>query len=236
MLCAADLGMSPVKGAAFRRPSLNPLHAPCLLWCCVCPTTSCAAPVLLLPQLWDRQGNLVRQLASLPLAEDIPIAFNSCRTGGREGGRTTAFTTGGSTVSLGIMPTHCVCGVVVINTRLTGRAPTQAQVVWMSWCSMGHHLSLLLGDTGRARCGHRGVVGSRLTVCHPNHAQHCNPSHICEPVTNCLPFIRNSHPLCGCLDSQSITLCYLAFPLAHLHHTVLAFCVNNCRAPCCELA
>eukprot|EP00775_Hariotina_reticulata_P003220 gene3220-3497_t len=34
-------------------------------------------------QVWDRQGNLVCQLATLPLAEDIPIAFNSCRTGPR---------------------------------------------------------------------------------------------------------------------------------------------------------
>lgn len=32
-------------------------------------------------ELWTRDGTPVRQLASLPLAEDIPIAFNSCRTG-----------------------------------------------------------------------------------------------------------------------------------------------------------
>eukprot|EP00884_Botryococcus_braunii_P016558 jgi/Botrbrau1/3586/Bobra.0078s0038.1 len=34
-------------------------------------------------QLWTRDGNFVRELASLPLAEDIPIAFNSCRKGPR---------------------------------------------------------------------------------------------------------------------------------------------------------
>ncbi|KAG2450262.1 hypothetical protein HYH02_004773 [Chlamydomonas schloesseri] len=34
-------------------------------------------------QLWTRDGALVRELAALPLAEDIPIAFNSCRTGPR---------------------------------------------------------------------------------------------------------------------------------------------------------
>ena len=30
-----------------------------------------------------REGNLVKEIASLPLAEDIPIAFNSCRKGPR---------------------------------------------------------------------------------------------------------------------------------------------------------
>ncbi|KAF8067166.1 hypothetical protein HT031_002213 [Scenedesmus sp. PABB004] len=34
-------------------------------------------------QLWDRAGALVRELASLPLATNIPIDFNSCRTGAR---------------------------------------------------------------------------------------------------------------------------------------------------------
>lgn len=33
-------------------------------------------------QLWDREGKHIRTMASLSLAEDIPIAFNSCRTGG----------------------------------------------------------------------------------------------------------------------------------------------------------
>lgn len=32
-------------------------------------------------ELWDRDGKHIRTMASLPLAEDIPIAFNSCRTG-----------------------------------------------------------------------------------------------------------------------------------------------------------
>lgn len=30
-----------------------------------------------------RQGNVVKEIAYLPLAEDIPIAFNSCRKGPR---------------------------------------------------------------------------------------------------------------------------------------------------------
>lgn len=34
-------------------------------------------------QLWTRDGQLVREVAHLPLAEDIPIAFNSCRKGPR---------------------------------------------------------------------------------------------------------------------------------------------------------
>ncbi|GFR47310.1 hypothetical protein Agub_g8997, partial [Astrephomene gubernaculifera] len=34
-------------------------------------------------QLWRRDGSLVRELAALPLAEHIPIAFNSCRAGPR---------------------------------------------------------------------------------------------------------------------------------------------------------
>ncbi len=34
-------------------------------------------------QLWTRDGALVRELAALPLAEDIPIAFNSTRKGPR---------------------------------------------------------------------------------------------------------------------------------------------------------
>jgi len=34
-------------------------------------------------QLWDASGNMLRELAYLPLAEDIPIAFNSCRKGPR---------------------------------------------------------------------------------------------------------------------------------------------------------
>lgn len=34
-------------------------------------------------QLWTREGVLVRELAALPLAEDIPIAFNSVRKGPR---------------------------------------------------------------------------------------------------------------------------------------------------------
>lgn len=34
-------------------------------------------------QLWDRNGKLIKSMASLPLAEDIPIAFNSCKTGPR---------------------------------------------------------------------------------------------------------------------------------------------------------
>ncbi|KAG2482623.1 hypothetical protein HYH03_018465 [Edaphochlamys debaryana] len=34
-------------------------------------------------QLWRRDGSLVREIAALPLAEDIPIAFNSCRAGPR---------------------------------------------------------------------------------------------------------------------------------------------------------
>lgn len=34
-------------------------------------------------ELWDRDGAVLRQLADLPLAEDIPVAFNSCRKGPR---------------------------------------------------------------------------------------------------------------------------------------------------------
>ncbi|GAB4818840.1 hypothetical protein N2152v2_005886 [Parachlorella kessleri] len=34
-------------------------------------------------ELWDRDGKLIREMAALPLAEDIPIAFNSCRKGPR---------------------------------------------------------------------------------------------------------------------------------------------------------
>lgn len=34
-------------------------------------------------ELWDREGRVLRTLRSLPLAEDIPIAFNSCRKGPR---------------------------------------------------------------------------------------------------------------------------------------------------------
>ncbi|CAL5225819.1 g8598 [Coccomyxa viridis] len=34
-------------------------------------------------QLWDRQGKCVKEVAYLPLAEDIPITFNSCRKGPR---------------------------------------------------------------------------------------------------------------------------------------------------------
>eukprot|EP00878_Enallax_costatus_P006199 GHUV01006499.1.p1 GENE.GHUV01006499.1~~GHUV01006499.1.p1 ORF type:complete len:627 (+),score=153.93 GHUV01006499.1:1175-3055(+) len=34
-------------------------------------------------QLWTKRGNFVREIAALPLAEDIPIAFNSCRMGPR---------------------------------------------------------------------------------------------------------------------------------------------------------
>ncbi|KAK9835947.1 hypothetical protein WJX81_000393 [Elliptochloris bilobata] len=37
-------------------------------------------------QLWDREGNVLRELAALPLAEDIPIAHNSCRRGPRSVG------------------------------------------------------------------------------------------------------------------------------------------------------
>lgn len=32
-------------------------------------------------QLWTKTGQFVKEIAALPLAEDIPIAFNSCRTG-----------------------------------------------------------------------------------------------------------------------------------------------------------
>ena len=38
----------------------------------------------LLPQC--RSGKVIHELASLPLAEDIPIAFNSCRQGPRSVG------------------------------------------------------------------------------------------------------------------------------------------------------
>jgi len=41
----------------------------------------CAVLFLKLLQLWDRNGKLIKSMASLPLAEDIPIAFNSCKTG-----------------------------------------------------------------------------------------------------------------------------------------------------------
>jgi hypothetical protein len=34
-------------------------------------------------QLWDRSGAVVRELANLPLAEEIPIATNACRKGPR---------------------------------------------------------------------------------------------------------------------------------------------------------
>jgi len=34
-------------------------------------------------ELWDRDGRLVKELCDLPLAEDIPVAFNSCRKGPR---------------------------------------------------------------------------------------------------------------------------------------------------------
>lgn len=37
-------------------------------------------------QLWDKTGKVIHELASLPLAEDIPIAFNSCRQGPRSVG------------------------------------------------------------------------------------------------------------------------------------------------------
>ncbi len=35
-------------------------------------------------EVWDRRGQLVRRVAELPLAEEIPIAFGSVRTGPRE--------------------------------------------------------------------------------------------------------------------------------------------------------
>lgn len=35
-------------------------------------------------EVWNRDGQLVRQVASLPLAEDIPVAFDSCRQGPRQ--------------------------------------------------------------------------------------------------------------------------------------------------------
>ena len=34
-------------------------------------------------ELWDRQGQTLRELAALPLAEDIPIVHNSTRMGPR---------------------------------------------------------------------------------------------------------------------------------------------------------
>lgn len=34
-------------------------------------------------QLWDTKGQLIREVAALPLALDIPLAFDSCRTGPR---------------------------------------------------------------------------------------------------------------------------------------------------------
>lgn len=34
-------------------------------------------------QLWTRDGEFVREIAALPLAEDIPVAFDSCRKGPR---------------------------------------------------------------------------------------------------------------------------------------------------------
>lgn len=34
-------------------------------------------------ELWDRDGNVVKEVASLPLADDIPLAFDSCRKGPR---------------------------------------------------------------------------------------------------------------------------------------------------------
>ncbi|BDA47831.1 probable glutamyl endopeptidase, chloroplastic [Coccomyxa sp. Obi] len=34
-------------------------------------------------QLWDRSGRVLREIAYLPLAEDIPILFNACRQGPR---------------------------------------------------------------------------------------------------------------------------------------------------------
>lgn len=34
-------------------------------------------------QLWDNHGKFIREIASLPLAEDIPLAFDSCRVGPR---------------------------------------------------------------------------------------------------------------------------------------------------------
>ena len=37
-------------------------------WACPCPC---------------REGEFVREIASLPLAEDIPVAFDSCRKGPR---------------------------------------------------------------------------------------------------------------------------------------------------------
>ena len=34
-------------------------------------------------QLWDKNGKFVREIANLPLALDIPLAFDSCREGPR---------------------------------------------------------------------------------------------------------------------------------------------------------
>ncbi|QDZ20915.1 alpha/beta-hydrolase [Chloropicon primus] len=35
-------------------------------------------------ELWSREGEMLREIAYLPLAEDIPISFNSCRRGPRD--------------------------------------------------------------------------------------------------------------------------------------------------------
>ena len=37
-------------------------------------------------ELWDKDGNFVKRLADLPLARDIPLAFDSCREGPRSVG------------------------------------------------------------------------------------------------------------------------------------------------------
>ena len=60
-----------------------------MLWCCALSDSAefqsnhCKLKTRLWAPVWCRNGTFIHELANLPLAEDIPIAFNSCRKGPR---------------------------------------------------------------------------------------------------------------------------------------------------------
>lgn len=59
------------------------VSVPCCVHLSEVHKTCSAMSLQLLVIMSVRDGNIIREMAALPLAEDIPIAFNSCRKGPR---------------------------------------------------------------------------------------------------------------------------------------------------------
>jgi hypothetical protein len=140
-------------------------------------------------QLWDREGKPIKTLASLPLAEDIPIAFNSCRTGAAHGAPSMFVVT--SSHTLGIMDQRPVaaCRSSQCHTRcwVSRRQLMMLGLTAACWVSSKQHCTLQAMQWVGMVIVVQSILGTTRCVAQDNSLLTVSVTCLCIMVVLCRP-------------------------------------------------